>query len=181
MAEVVVASLTVAWRATWRFNVVLLVLFLPVGLVMAGIIALLAGLPLGCAIVVFLLVFPFSMLAHEMGHCLAAIRSLDSGGRHLVTANGGWLRAGIRRPAFSPRREVMFTVAGPVLGLVCSLPFLAAPPIEALILMTPFAVHLLALSPRSADGRAILELTDNRFKEPRNDERSFSYRSRGRL
>lgn len=150
-------------------NVVLLVILLPVGLVMAGIISLLAGLPLGCAIVVFLLVFPLSMLAHEMGHCLAAFRSLDSGSRHLVTANGGWFRAGICRPAFSTRKEVLVTVAGPVSGLVCSMPFLSAPPMEALILMTPFAVHLLALSPRSADGRAIIELTNNRSKEPRND------------
>jgi ABC-type Na+ efflux pump permease subunit len=74
------------------------------------------------------------------------------------------MHASIVRPRFERRADLAVTVSGPIAGvfvgvftLIISLIIIDKPNIYILIVLLPFFSHVLALSPFSKDGQALLE------------------------
>lgn len=157
-----------AVTASWRFSVVCLATLVIVGGPGVALLGAMFGPPLAYSGFASIVLFPLSILAHEYGHALPAIRSIrmlpSRRETDRVEAHGDWFSAEIRRPRFAPRRDALVTVCGPVAGasigvIVVAIALLCIEEPSPLVLLfaVPFASHIAALTPFSKDGRALLD------------------------
>lgn len=157
-----------AVSASWRFSLLCLATLAIVGGPGIVLLGAMFGPPVAYSGFASIVLFPLSILVHEYGHALPAIRSIrllhSRSGTDRVEAHGDWFSAEIRRPRFAPRRDALITMCGPAAGasvgvIVIGIALLCIeePSPLALLFSVPFVSHLAALTPFSKDGRALLD------------------------
>jgi hypothetical protein len=155
----VAAALRLGAHASIRYAVLLLaVLSLPL-LLIAFVFWQLGSGSAAMLIVVALLLFPLTVIAHEIGHAVAfAALAPRQAGAPMVAA-GRWLSAGIDRPRLSPGRDAAVTLAGPLTGMLLGVPVLLAPVQPGLVSIAGgiliIGFHLMSLLPPQHDYRAL--------------------------
>lgn len=166
MTIVIRKAAILAGHATWRLTVMVFTCLLVIagpGVVLLGAMVGPKTALVGFAVIVL---FPLSLILHEFGHAFPALHAIrvEDGEPGCVQAKGGWTYASIVRPRFHRRSDIVVTAAGPLAGasigvlmLIFAVVLIEQPNVFVLVVVLPFCSHLLALTPFSRDGVALLE------------------------